>query len=92
MVKVAEPPAEMEAGKFVVVTPGGRALSERLMLELNPPEIVLLTVALLLFPRLMFNELGETESVNEGFAVPVTVSDTVVVWVVVPSVPETVMG
>jgi hypothetical protein len=81
----------MEVGLKLPVKPVGSPEAERAIAELKPPETVVVTVTYALEPRLRDPELGETEIVKAGDAGAVTVSETVVVSVVLPEVPVTVM-
>jgi hypothetical protein len=86
-----EPGAAMEAGLKVVVTPDGTPVAENAIAESKPPETVVVTTAYPLWPRSRYPEVGETEMLKLPAATVVTVSETVVVSVVLPDVPVTVM-
>lgn len=91
MVEVPEPGAEIEVGLKLTATllPWPEADSE--IAELNPPEMAVVILEIPELPRTTVMEAGEAVMVKFG-VVPVTVSDTVVVSIVVPEVPVTVMG
>ena len=87
-----EPGAAMGFGLKLPVTPDGRPVAVRPIAELNPPEVVVVTVTYPLCPRAREPELGETEMVKSGVAGAVTVSETVVVSTEpLVGVPVTVM-
>ena len=65
-------------------------LADRLMAELNPPVTAVVTVTVPDVPRATVMEVGEA-LIEKPAATEVTVSETVVVFTVVPEVPETVM-
>jgi hypothetical protein len=86
-----EPGAEMEPGLKLAVTPDGIPVADNAIGESNPPETVVDTVALPLEPWFTDWEVGDTEMVKLGVSAALTVSETVVVSMVVPAVPLTVM-
>jgi len=85
MVEVPEPGAAMELG-LKVAAPG----PDKAIAELKPPEMVVVTTDVPVVPLATVSVLGDALMVKLGF-VPVTVSETVVVSVVLPDVPITVM-
>ena len=86
-----EPGAAMEAGLKLALTPDGTPVAVKAIAESNPPETVVVTTAYPLWPRSRYPEVGETEMVKLPAATVVTVSETVVVSVVLPDAPVTVM-
>ena len=86
-----EPGAPIDAGVKLDVTPDGTPEAENVMAALNPPDTFVVTTAYPLCPLSRYPEVGETEMVKEPVDVPVTVSDTVVVFVIPPPVPDTVI-
>lgn len=90
IVDVPEPGAPIVLGLKLTVTLLGSPLADKEMLELKPPEIVVVIVEWPEFPGLMVSDVGDALMVKLGL-VPVTVSDTVVVACVLPEVPVTVM-
>src|ERR1039458_5702539 len=89
MVEVPEPPA-MEAGLKVTVTPLGCPEADRAIDELKPFEGVAVIVLVPWPPGAMLSFVGFAARVK--LAGPVTVRVTLVVSVVLPEVPFTVMG
>ena len=81
----------MEVGLKLTVTPVGCPLALRPTAELKPPETVVVMVEVPLLPCTTETDVGEAEMVKLGLSVAVTVSATVVVSMVLPDVPETVM-
>jgi len=73
------------------VTPEGRAEFDNVTEPVKPPEGVTVTVLPPLVPCLTVRLAGEAESEKLGVATPVTVSETLVVWLSVPEVPVTVI-
>ena len=63
----------------------------KVIAELNPPAIVVVIVEVPELPRTTVIAVGEALTVKLG-EVPVTVSETVVVAVVLPEVPFTVIA
>lgn len=90
MVEVPEPGAGIGFGLKPTDTLDGTPLAERLMAELNPPEIVVVMVECPEEPLEIVTDEGDALIVKFGF-VPVTVSETVVVCVIPPPVPCTVI-
>ena len=90
MVELPEPGAAMELGLKVTVSPLPSPEADKLIAELKPPEtaVVIVEVAELFLPRV--TELGDALTVKFG-ETPVTFNETVVVSVVLPEVPVTVM-
>ncbi len=91
IVDVPEPGAAMDAGLKLTVTPVGWPLALKATAESKPPETVVVIVDVPLLPCTTETEVGEAEIVKLGLAVAVTVSETLVVSVVLPEVPVTVM-
>jgi hypothetical protein len=90
MVEVPEPGAAMELGVNVTLCALPSPEADNEIAELKPPEMVVVIVEV---PELLLATLivvGDAPIVKLGF-VPVTVSETVVVSVVLPEVPFTVM-
>lgn len=90
MVELPEPGAAMELGLKLTVTLLPIPEADKPTAELKPPEMVVVMVAVCEPPLATLTELGEAPMVKFGEA-PVTVSDTVVVSVVLPEVPWTVI-
>jgi hypothetical protein len=90
MVELPEPGAGMVLGLKLTVTLLGSPVADKAMLELKPPETVVVMVEWPELPGLMVREVGDALMVKLGL-VPVTVSETVVVSTVLPEVPFTVM-
>lgn len=91
IVDVPEPGAAMELGLKVTVTPLPSPEADKLIAESKPPETAVVMVEVP-EPRLAtLIEAGDALMVKLGL-VPVTVRETVVVSVVLPDVPVTVMG
>lgn len=90
MVEVPEPGAAIELGVNVTLCalPSPEADSE--IAESKPPEIAVVIVEVPELPLATLIVVGDALIVKLGF-VPVTVSETVVVSVVLPDVPFTVM-
>lgn len=88
--EVPEPGAAMELGLKLTVTPLPSPEADREIEELKPPEtaVVIVEVPELLLATVI--DVGEALMVKLGL-VPVTVRETVVVSVVLPEVPLTVM-
>lgn len=92
IVDVPEPGAAMDVGLKLTVTPVGWPLAVRPIAELKPPETAVVIVDVPLLPCTTETEVGEAEMVKFGVGVLVTVSETLVVSVVLPEVPVTVIG
>jgi hypothetical protein len=90
IVDVPEPGAGIEVGLKLTVTRDPWPLADKAMAELKPPEIAVVIVDLPEVPRETLRDVGEALMVKLGF-VPVTVSVTVVLAVVLPEVPFTVI-
>ena len=84
-----EPGAAIDVGLKLTVTPVGWP-ADNPIAESNPPETVVVIVDVPLEPGATESELGEGEMVK--FAPEVTVNETVVVCVMPPPVPVTVIG
>lgn len=91
MVDDPEPGAGMELGLKLTVTLLGWPLADKEMAESNPPEIVVVIVEWPEFPASTVIDVGDALMVKLGL-VPVTVRETVVVSLVLPEVPVTVIG
>ena len=90
MVEVPAPGAAMDEGLKLTVTPLPCPCAFKLTIELKSPAIVVVIVVVPDFPRAMVTVLGD--ALIEKFGGPVTVSVTVVVSVMLPEVPVTVIG
>lgn len=90
IVEVPDPGAAIELGLKLIVTLLLSPDAEKLMAELNPPEMAVVIVERPVVPGETVIEAGEALIVKFGF-VPVTVSFTVVVATVLPDVPVTVI-
>lgn len=90
-VDVPEPGAAMDAGLKLTVTPVGWPLAVKATAESKPPETAVVIVEVPLLPRTTETDVGEVEIVKLGLAGTVTVNETLVVSVVLPEVPVTVM-
>lgn len=90
IVDVPEPGAAMELGLKVTVWVLLCPEADKVIAELNPPEIDVVIVAVPELPLETLIDVGATLMVKLGF-VPVTVRETVVVATVLPEVPGTVM-
>jgi hypothetical protein len=90
IVEVPEPGAAIELGLKLIVTLLPPPEADSPIAELKPPEIAVVIVDLPELPLAMLIDVGDALIVKLGF-VPVTVSLTVVVCVVLPEVPLTVM-
>jgi hypothetical protein len=86
-----EPGAAIELGLKLTVTPEGWPLADKATAESKPPEIVVVIVDVPELPHATLSEAGDALMVKFG-VVPLTVSDTVVVSVVLPEVPLTVIA
>ena len=91
MVMVDDPAPVIEVGLKLVVTRLPCPDADREIAELNPPVTPVLTVTWPDVPRLTVIDVGAALIENPA-EVLVTVSVTVVVCVVLPEVPVTVMG
>lgn len=89
MVEVPAP--VMELGVKVTVTPRPSPEADNAIAELKPPVTVLVIVEEPELPCAILSEVGEALSEKPGGTV-VTVRETVVVSVVEPEVPVTVIG
>jgi hypothetical protein len=92
MVEVPAPGAAIELGLNVTVLLLPAPEADRLIAELNPPEMVVVIVVVPV-PEPLFDiviDAGAAVMLKFGF-VPVTFKETVVVAVVLPDVPFTVM-
>jgi hypothetical protein len=89
---VPEPGAPIDAGLKLDVTPDGTPVADNEMAESNPPDTLVVTTAYPLCPWNRYPEDGDTEMVKVPDEAVVTVSATVVVSVVLPEVPVTVMA
>jgi hypothetical protein len=90
MVEDPEPGAGMELGLKLTVTLLGSPLADSAIAELKPPEIAVVIVEWPELPGLTVIDVGEALMVKLGL-VPVTVSETVVVSMMLPEVPFTVI-
>ena len=90
IVDVPEPGAAMELGLKLMVWPLPSPEADRLIAESKPPETAVVIVAVPELPLTTVTVVGDALMVKLGFT-PVTVSETVVVFVVLPDVPVTVM-
>lgn len=90
MVDDPAPGAAMELGLKLTVTLLGSPLADKAIAELKPPEIVVVMVDWPEFPGLIVSDVGDALMVKLG-DVPVTVRETVVVSLVLPEVPVTVI-
>lgn len=92
MVEVPEPGAAIELGLKLTLTPLPSPEADRLMAESKPPDTAVVIVDVPELRLATVIEEGEALIVKLGVApLEVTVSDTVVVSVVLPEVPVTVM-
>ena len=89
IVMVEDPAPGAAIGLGLKVTPPIDA--ERVIAELKPPETVVVMVVVPEPPGAMLTVLGEALMVKLGGAEEVTVSVTVVVSMMLPAVPVTVM-
>lgn len=90
-VMVEVPVPVIEAGLKPTVTPVGWPLALKVTAESNPPVAVLVMVDVPELPCTTETEVGEAERVKPTTGAAVTVSETEVVFVVLPEVPVTVM-
>ena len=91
MAAVPEPPVMLEGLKFTF-TPVGTPEAVRATVPVNPPEGVTVTLALACPPGATLAFVGLAARVKLPPPEEVTVRVTVVVSVVAPAVPVTVMG
>lgn len=91
MVEEPDPGAAMLLGVKVTVCWPPCPEAVKVIAELNPPAIVVVIVEVPELPRATVIVVGDAPSVKLG-VVPVTVSETVVVAVVLPEVPFTVIA
>ena len=91
IVDVPEPGAAMDVGLKLTVTPVGWPVADKAIGALKPPETAVVIVDVPLLPWTTESEVGAAEMVKLGLAVAVTVSETMVVSIVLPEVPVTVM-
>ncbi len=91
MVDLPEPGAAMVLGlkEMLLLLPS--PVADRVMAELKVPETVVVRVTLPDEPLSMVMEVGEAERVKLPVTAAVTVSETVVEWVMPSPVPVTVM-
>ncbi len=80
----------MELGLKLTVTLLGWPVADKAMAELKPPEMVVVIVEWPEFPGSTVIDVGDALMVKLG-VVPVTVRETVVVSLVLPEVPVTVI-
>jgi hypothetical protein len=92
MVEVPEPGAAMGLGLKVTVLPGPCPEADRSIGELKPPEIFVLTVKVADCPEKTAFNPGDALTLKLPAAGAVTVMETVVVAVMLPEVPVTVMA
>jgi hypothetical protein len=91
MVDVPEPGAAMELGLKLTTRPPSAPEADKLTAELKLPETAVVIVDVPEPPLATLNDEGDALIVKSGVG-PVTVRETVVVSVVLPEVPVTVMG
>ena len=91
IVEVPDPGAAIGLGLKLTVSRLPCPDADKLIAELKPPEPAVVIVAVPELRLTMVTDVGDALMVKFG-ATPVTVSETVVVSVVVPEVPATVMG
>jgi hypothetical protein len=92
IVEEPEPGAAIDVGLKETVTPAGWPEAERAIALLSPPDTVVETVEVPELPCTTETEVGEAEIAKSGTGAAVTVSETEVVWVVLPPVAVIVMG
>jgi len=92
MVEVPEPGAAMGLGLKATVLPWPCPEADRLIGELKPPEIFVLTVKVADWPEKTAFNPGDALTLKLPAAGAVTVTETVVVAVMLPEVPVTVMA
>jgi hypothetical protein len=88
---VPEPGALIGLGLKLPVTPEGMPVADSEIAALNPPETAVVTIAYPAWPWSRDPEVGETEMVKAATTGAVTVRETVVVCVIPPPVPVTVI-
>jgi hypothetical protein len=86
------PGAAMGFGLKLTVTPLACPDADNEIAALNPFKAVVLMVDVPALPRATVTEEGEALMLKSGGATVVTVSETVVVCVIPPPTPVTVMG
>jgi hypothetical protein len=91
IVEVPAPGAAMEDGLKLAVAPAGRPLADREIIASNPPETVVVAVAVPAPPCATVTEAGLTAKEKAGLLLEVTVSETEVVSVRPPPLPVIVM-
>ena len=92
MVEVPDPGAAIGLGEKLTVTPDSIPEAVKETAELNPPETVVVTVAVPEVPRRRLPDVGETATVKlPDPVVEVTVSEIVAVWLPEAAVPVTRM-
>lgn len=85
-------PELMLVGLKVTVTPEGTPDADKEIAELNPPEGVAVIVVVPELPQATLTEVGDALRLKSPLPpAPVTVRDTVVVWVTPPPIPVTVI-
>src|SRR5271166_3490913 len=93
MVEVPAPGAGIVLGLKATVVPDGAPELDRLMELLKPPLIAVVIVEIPWFPCPTLSEAGEADMLKLGWPpCEVTVSVTVVVCLMPPPLPVTVMG
>jgi len=92
MVMVELPDPVTELGLKLTLSPFPCPDAEKVTDELKPPEPVMVRVEAPEKFWAMLSVLGEAEKVKSAALEAVTVSETVVVWVMPPPVPVMVMG
>ena len=92
MVELPEPGAAMDAGLKPTVTPVGCPVADKATAELKPPWTATPIVEAPLLPSPTVIEVGDAEMVKSGVAAGFTVNVTVVVCVMLPPEPVTVIG
>lgn len=91
IVDVPDPGAAIELGLKLMVTLLPPPEADKLIAELNPPEMAVVIVELPVLPGDTLIDAGDARMAKLGF-VPVTVRVTVVCATVLPEVPVTVIG
>jgi hypothetical protein len=89
MVSVDDPPEVTEVGLRVAVTPDGAPATESVIVWAEPLTIAVLMVEVPELPAATLTLAGLAE-IEKSLTAAVTVSETVVEWLFVPSVPVTV--
>ena len=92
MVMVDVPDPVIELGLKLTLSPLPCPEAEKVTAELNPPDPATVSVEAAEEFWAMLSVLGEAEKVKSAVLEAVTVSETVVVWVMPPPVPVMVMG